>query len=153
MKEMTPKHKTSIGGQALIEGIVMRGPKGAAVALRLPDKTIEVTEQEETRFADKHHWAGIPMIRGIVGFIESMKYGYKYLMYSADKAGYEEYDEDEEPGKIDKWIDEHLGDKAMTFISVISFIFSFLIAFLLFVYLPTWLTDVFDANVTSGVLG
>lgn len=148
---MTPKHKTSIGGQALIEGIVMRGPKGAAMALRLPDKTIEVTKQEETRFSKKHKWASLPMIRGLVAFIESMKYGYKYLMYSADKAGYEEI-EDEEPGKIDKWVDEHLGDKAMTVIGIISFVISFFIAFLLFVYLPTWLTDIFDANVTNGVL-
>lgn len=129
----------------------MRGPKGAAVALRLPDSTIEVTEQEEKRYSKKHKWAGKPMIRGLVGFIESMKYGYRYLMYSAEKAGYDE-EENEEPGKLDKWVDDHFGEKAMTFVGVISLILSVVAAFFLFIYLPTWLTDIFDAHVLGGYL-
>ena len=144
-------HKTSIGGQALIEGIMMRGPKGSAIAVRLPNKEIEVTPMEEKRFADTHKWAKTPVIRGVVAFVESLTYGYKYLMFTADKSM--EDDEEYVPeSKLDKWLDEHFNEKAMAVIEIFSMILGLLIAFFLFMYLPAWLVDTFDAHFTKDFL-
>ena len=87
---------TSIGGQALIEGIMMRGPKKTAVAVRLPDKTIETEELGVTALRDRYKIFRVPIIRGLGGLIDSFRIGYKALMLSADKSGLEE-EADEEP--------------------------------------------------------
>lgn len=125
-----------MGGQALIEGIVMQGPKGAVLAVRKPDKTIFTESKKVHHARDDHKWLGWPMIRGICAFIESMVFGYKCLMESADLSGQSEIDE-QEMSRFDKWIDRHLGEKMMAVISVISTVLGFGIAFLLFYYLPT----------------
>ena len=72
-------HKTSIGGQALIEGIMMQGPKCAAMSVRLPDGTVETEELEVKHLRDKFKPAGFPLIRGIVNFVESMVFGFKCM--------------------------------------------------------------------------
>ena len=73
MDEETKKyHKTSVGGQALIEGIMMRGPKGSAMAVRLPNGEIETTYKNVKPWRDKCKFFGVPLIRGIVGFVESL---------------------------------------------------------------------------------
>ena len=82
--------KSSIGGQALIEGIMMRGPQMTAMAVRDPDGQI-VLEKEETPAAGKRKIAKLPIIRGVVNFIASMRVGYKYLMRSAEIAMPEEF--------------------------------------------------------------
>ena len=64
------KHKTSIGGQALIEGIMMRGPKGNAMSVRLPDGTIETEVEPFVPLKNKYKILGWPIIRGVAGFIE-----------------------------------------------------------------------------------
>lgn len=143
-------HKTSIGGQALIEGVMMRGPKGSAVAMRLPNGDIDVEPQEEKRFAQRHKWAKIPLIRGVVGFFESLKYGYKYLSLSAEKTM--DVEEEEPETKFEKWVDEHIGDKLMPILTVISSIIGVALALFLFMWLPIVLVDLFDGHVTSGVL-
>lgn len=85
MDEETKKyHKTSVGGQALIEGIMMRGPKGSAMAVRLPNGEIETTYKNVKPWRDKCKFFGVPLIRGIVGFVESLVTGYGYLMESAE---------------------------------------------------------------------
>jgi len=145
------KHKTSIGGQALIEGIMMRGPKGAAVAVRLPNGEIDLAPQEEKRFGDRHKWARLPIIRGVVAFIESLVFGYKYLMYSADKSMTPEEMEASE-SKLDKWLEEHMSDKVMPIIGVVSTVLGVAIALLLFLYLPIWIVDLFDGHLTNNVL-
>ena len=81
--------KTSIGGQALIEGIMMRGPKMTAMAVRNPDGDI-VLEKWETKGTDRAKIFKLPLIRGVFGFIDSMRFGYKCLMRSAEIAGIEE---------------------------------------------------------------
>lgn len=89
--------KTSIGGQALIEGIMMRGPKMTAMAVRNPEGEI-VLEKWETKGTDRAKIFKLPIIRGVFGFIDSMRFGYKCLMRSAEIAGLE----DEEPSKKEK---------------------------------------------------
>lgn len=137
------KHKTSIGGQALIEGIMMRGPKGNAMSVRMPDGSIETEVDQYVSFQKKYKILGLPIIRGVVGFAESMITGYKYMMKSADKALTEE-EKEEDMSKLDKWINDHFGEKMMTVVGVISMVLGVALAFLIFMYLPTLTVDLFD---------
>lgn len=144
------KHKTSIGGQALIEGIMMRGPKGTAMSLRLPDGTIETEVEEYIPWKNKCKLLGLPLIRGVVGFAESMVTGYKYLMKSADKTLTEE-EKEEEMSKLDKWLNDHMGEKMMAVISVISAVLGVGLSFLIFMYIPTLLVDLFDDYILRSI--
>lgn len=137
-KDCCTTHKTSVGGQALIEGIMMQGPKGAAMAVRTPDGTIDLEYKNVSHVRDKFKPLGWPLIRGFVNFIESMLFGYKCLMESAEKSGLEDLDADEENmSKLDRWINDHWGKTAMTIISAVASVLGILLAFALFFYLPT----------------
>lgn len=131
-------HKTSVGGQALIEGVMMQGPKGMATAVRKPDKEILVEYHEVRHIKDKIKFLGFPVIRGVVNFIESMKIGYKTLMYSAEVSGMEDFEE-EEMSRVEKWITEKFGDKLMGFITGLASVLGVCLAFLLFMYFPVLL--------------
>lgn len=144
------KHKTSIGGQALIEGIMMRGPKGTAMSLRLPDGSIETEVEKYIPWRNKCKLFSWPIIRGVVGFAESMVTGYKYLMKSADKTLTEE-EKEEEMSKLDKWLNDHMGEKMMAVVSVVSAVLGVGLSFLIFMYLPTLLVDLFDDYVLRSV--
>ncbi len=130
--------KLSIGGQALIEGIMMQGPNGAAVSVRCPDGSIDTEIIEVKHIKDKIKFLGWPLVRGIVNYIESMVFGYKCLMISAEKSGLEDIENtDENSSKLDKWLTEHLNKKVMGVITGIASIIGVLLAFFLFFYLPT----------------
>lgn len=145
-------HKTSVGGQALIEGIMMQGPKGAAMSVRLPDGTIDTEEKEFRHIRDKVKFLGFPVIRGCVNFVESMIFGYKCLMESAEKSGFEEIENSEEnQSKLDKWLSEHLSKKVMSVITGVASALGVLLAFALFFFLPSKITDFFN-NLASGAL-
>jgi len=88
--------KISVGGQALIEGIMMKSPEKTAMAVRTPDKSIDIEYIEEKHIKDKLPFLGWPVLRGVVNFIESMILGYKTLMMSADKSGMTDLEEEEE---------------------------------------------------------
>ena len=127
--------KSSIGGQALLEGVMMRGPEKEAMAVRLPDGTIDL----EVWNLPKAKWyKKVPFVRGPVNFIGSMLDGYKCLTKSADKAmqGIEE----EEPSKFEKWLTEKLGDKLMTIVMVIASVLGVALALGLFMFLPSLIT-------------
>lgn len=128
-------HKTSVGGQALIEGIMMQGPKGVATAVRKADGDILVEHHDVKHLKDKNKFFGLPVIRGIVAFVESMILGYKMLMYSAEASGMEDL-EDVEMNKFEKWLTDKLGDKFMDIIMGIGTVLGFALAFLIFFYLP-----------------
>ena len=128
-------HKTSVGGQALIEGVMMQGPKGVATAVRQSDGNIVVKHHEVKHIRDKYKFLGLPVIRGIVNFIESMILGYKMLMYSAEASGMEDM-EDAEMNKFEKWLTDKLGDKFMDIMMGIATILGFALAFVIFFYLP-----------------
>ena len=127
----------SVGGQALMEGIMMRGPKGLAISLRLPDGTIETTIKDVKQLKDKFKPFGWPLVRGVIGFVESMILGYRCLMESAEKTSIDTDDNTEEMSKIDKWITKNFGPKMMNIIGSVAAIFGFGLAFLLFFLLPT----------------
>ena len=147
--QVSKKHKTSVGGQALIEGIMMRGPKGAAMSVRLPNGTIETEYKDVKPWREKNKFFSLPLVRGIVGFVESLVTGYGYLMESAEKStqGLENPPE-EELSKFDKWIGKHFGEKMMNIVGVISAVLGFGLAFFLFMWLPSFVVD----KVTFGKL-
>ena len=103
------RFKTSVGGQALMEGIMMRGPKLICCAVRKPDGTIE-TKIDPV----KNHgiWTKIPLVRGAISMIESLIVGYRYMMYSAQVSMGDDYDPEEEETAFEKWVGDHLGKKA-----------------------------------------
>lgn len=124
--------KTSIGGQAVIEGVMMRGPKKVSVAVRKPDGTIDVKIEDNVPITKKNKFFSLPIIRGAVSLIDSLVVGIKTLTYSASF-----FEEEVEKTKFDKYIEKKLGDKAENFYIGISLTFSLAIAALLFFVLPT----------------
>lgn len=134
-------HKTSVGGQALIEGIMMNGPKGAAVSVRTPDGAIDTEMVQFKHIKDKIKFLGWPLIRGVVNYVETMIFGYKCLMMSADKSGLEDIESEETESKLDKWLSEHLNKKVMGVITGIASLIGVGLAFILFFYLPTLAAD------------
>lgn len=137
-------HITSVGGQALIEGIMMQGPKGVATAVRKTDGTIIVEPHTVKHLRDKCKFFNIPIIRGIAAFIESMILGYKMLMYSAEASGMEDI-EDVEMNKLEKWINDKFGDKLMNFIMGIASVLGVALAILIFFVLPVFVFNRLNA--------
>ena len=144
--------KISVGGQALIEGIMMQGPKGAAMSVRLPDGGIDTEKLEVKHLKDKFKPAGWPIIRGVVNMIESLLFGYKCMEKSALKAGIDDDTDPENMSKLDKWLSDHFGPKMMAVITGIAMVLGVLLAFLLFTYLPTIIVDVVDKYLFKNVL-
>lgn len=142
-KRNNQKRITSIGGSALIEGIMMRGPKRTTVACRVDKDTIHTEDIELQSYSSRSKIFRIPIIRGVVGMIDSMRLSYKALSISADKAMAAGLVEEEEPSKFEKWLEEKFGDKLMNVIMVIATILGVALAVGLFIVLPsmlfTWL--------------
>lgn len=144
--EQKKVHKTSVGGQALIEGIMMKGPKGAAMSVRLPNGEIETEYKETKPWREKNKFFSLPLVRGIVGFVESLVTGYQYLMESAEKSTQGLEENEEELSKVDRWINDHFGEKMMNAIGAISAVLGVALAFFLFMWLPTFLVDLITQN-------
>lgn len=139
---MSENKKHSVGGQALMEGVMMQGPEGTAMALRLPDGSIETQLKKVKLLRDKYKFFRIPFIRGPVNFVEQMIFGYKCLMESAEKTtDIESGSEEEEMSKLDKWITDHFGPKMMTVIGVIAMVIAMVVGFFLFMWLPSFVAD------------
>ena len=128
--------RTSIGGQALIEGILMRGPKKQAIVCRTQDGLVEKTE--ELKFIkDRYPILGWPFIRGCATFLDSMVKGMQALTYSAELVPMEEQGE---PDKLDQWIEKHFPeDKAQKLIIGVAVTMGIALAVLLFVFLPAFI--------------
>ena len=139
--------KTSVGGQALMEGIMMRGPQQICCAVRKPDGSIE-TKLEPT----PHHgvWSRIPLVRGAVSMVESLVMGYRYMMYSAQVSMGEDYDPQQEESAFEKWVGDHLGKKAEDMLLVAAAVVGGLFAILLFTVLPTVLVGGLDHLIPLG---
>lgn len=129
-------HKTSIGGQAVIEGVMMRGPRKMAIAVRKPDGEIEVDVKPVNVLAMKYKICKLPILRGVISFFESMVTGVRSLMYSAEFFDIEE----EQPSKFDRFLEEKFGDKLKDVVIYSSVIFAVLFSVLLFFMLPAFVT-------------
>ena len=130
--------RTSIGGQALIEGIMMRGPEKQAIVVRDQEGNL-VEKVEDLKFIkDRYSILGLPLIRGTVNFLASMVNGVKALMYSADF-----YPEEEiaKPSKFDLWLEKHLNNKKLEGLVVaLAVVLGVGLSLFLFMVLPTFIT-------------
>ena len=135
------KKITSIGGSALIEGIMMRGPKKSTVCVRTAPDEIYSEDISINTIPSKFKIFKIPFLRGIAGLIDSMRLSYKSLMLSADKA-IESAEIEEEPSKFEKWLDDKFGDKLVKVLMVIASVIGVAFAIGLFFFLPSFLLGV-----------
>ena len=140
--------KTMIGGQALIEGIMMRGPEKDAVVCRTKDgMTLEVTDRKLPPEKSVLRW---PLIRGVVNFFDSQVTGVKALLKSADLSGDEEWNE--EPGKLDLWLEKKLGsEKFQQYLIYTAAVLGLLMSIGLFFLLPMIIGGFFYGAVRSVV--
>lgn len=145
MAKNTTKKITSIGGSALIEGIMMRGPKRTTVCVRTGENEIYSEDIEVKTLSSRFKIFRLPFIRGIAGLVDSMRLSYKSLMLSADKAIEAGEIEEEEPSKFEKWLDEKFGDKLVKIMMVFASILGVALAVGLFFFVPSLLFD-FCAN-------
>ena len=121
---------TSIGGQALIEGILMKSPEKTAMAVRMPDGEIDISYFEEKSIKEKFKFLKLPVIRGVVSFVESMLQGYKAMMISADKSGFTDFEEENNK------TDEEKKSAFITVLMVVATVFAVAISVVLFMLLP-----------------
>ncbi len=140
--------KTSIGGQALIEGVMMKGPNEIGICVRKSDGEL-VKTKKKVSIANKSVWRKIPVVRGCIAFFESMVTGVKSLMYSAD---FMDLEEEAEPSKFEKYLEEKLGDKLKDVLIYISVILSILLSVGMFMLLPNWITSIFKIWIKSSLI-
>ena len=141
--------RTSIGGQALIEGIMMRGPRKQATVIRTKDGFVTKTEDLKL-LKDKYPIVGVVFIRGVINFVSSMTNGVRALMFSADNLPEEEQ---VEPSKFDQWLDKRFGsEKAEKSIIIVSVVIGIAISIGLFILLPTFLAGFVSKYIEINVL-
>lgn len=132
-------YKTTCGGQALIEGIMMQGPEQRAVVVRKPNGELDITT---TRNKPRRKWMALPLVRGVFGFGSAMVYGVKALMHSAEVSE-EGLEEDEEPGRLEKWLEAHFSqEKAMSVFVTLAAVVGIAFSVGLFILLPTAVTGI-----------
>lgn len=141
-------YKTTCGGQALIEGILMQGPEKRAIVVRKSDGTLDVKVEEN---AGRPAFWKIPFFRGIYTFIMSLYTGVRALMYSAEVSGVED-EEDYEPGKFEQWLSRHISDeKMMSLMLTVSVLLGVGMSLLLFIFLPSFIVGIVNHIVPGGI--
>ncbi|MFW5648653.1 MAG: DUF1385 domain-containing protein [Candidatus Alkaliphilus sp. MAG34] len=140
---------TSIGGQAVIEGVMMKGPKNIAIAVRSPDNEILVKKESAEGVITKYKLNKIPFLRGGLALIDAMVLGVKSLNYSADIAMSEE--EDEEPGRFEAFLQKIFGDKLTDIVTYFSVFVALLISIGVFILGPTLLAGVLKKFIPNTI--
>ena len=149
--EACPAFRTTIGGQALIEGIMMLGPDKRATVVRKPDGELEVRLQPRKAIKDKYPILGWPLIRGVVNFGSSIINGVRELFWSADF--YPEDEQPQEPSKFDLWLEKKLGsEKATSVVLVFAAVLAIAFSVGLFFLLPTFIAGLFSRLHNSALL-
>lgn len=144
------KKKTTIGGQAILEGIMMLGPEKCAIAVRKPDGEIELKEENVISLKTRYKLLSFPFFRGVIGLFESMKRGISALNYSASFIPEDE--EGEEQSKFDAWLERKFGwEKVQNVMMGIATVLGVIIPIILFIFLPTLLAGIFDQYIGSGI--
>ncbi len=132
-----PPKKTTIGGQAIIEGIVMKGPRKSCTVVRKPDGELVIEEKDTPPIAEKYKILGAPLIRGAVMLFAAMKDGMEAINFSAQF-----FEEEENPSKFEQWLESKVGSKNLEKLLLgIGSAFGVIIPLLLFFFLPTLLTS------------
>jgi len=145
----------NVGGQAVIEGVMMRGSKGIATAVRTEQGEIVVEEKSYTSYTKKNKFFALPIIRGFISLIESLIIGVQTLNYSASF-----FEEEGEPSKFDKLIKKMFKEKSNDIIMGMSLVISLVISIGLFFVLPTFVANVFSKigastmsmNIIEGII-
>ena len=141
---MSKEFRTSVGGQALMEGIMMRGPEKICCAVRKPDGTIDLTYDTVT----VHWYNRVPLVRGVCNMAENLYKGYRYLMHAADIAMEGEAEPAE--SKLDKWFEEHATPAVQNVLMTCAAFVGVVLALFLFTFLPTFLTGLVMKVVPLG---
>lgn len=128
-----------VGGQAVLEGVMMKAGKRTVTTCRKEDGSLAVTAQDFTSVREKHKILGLPIIRGVVNFIEMMALSVRTMSASAEALGIEEED-----GKVERWLKKHLGVRFVDFIMAISLVLGLALSVFLFMFLPTAVADLIN---------
>ncbi|MCB5245487.1 MAG: DUF1385 domain-containing protein [Candidatus Cloacimonadaceae bacterium] len=136
---MAPKKEISVGGQAVIEGVMMRGPDVIATAIRRKDGTIELFKEHFETKAKKGTFLGLPIIRGFVSLIEMLIIGMKTLTISANRAELDLKSDNPNTNTASK----EKSKTAQQLENLLSYVIAFALAFIIFGWLPYWLADIF----------
>lgn len=143
---------TKMGGQAVMEGIMMKGADRSAIAVRRADGSINIKEEP---LPPKKDWMRWPVIRGVMAFVDSLVTGTRTLMYSAGVVEEDiEYDEEEsEPGRLEQWIGDRFGEKGVfNFLLYSSVVIALVISVGVFVLLPTWVVGLCKAFTQNAII-
>lgn len=140
---------SGIGGQAVLEGIMMKNKEKYSVAVRKPDGQIEVRTKVYRSIAGDSKWAKLPLIRGVVNFIDSLILGMESLSYSAS---FYDDEEEQEPGKFEKFLVKLFGEKAEKVVMGCTVAFSVIMAVAIFMVLPYYISGIFRNFIVSNTL-
>ena len=140
---------SGIGGQAVMEGIMMRNGSEYSVAVRKENGEIEVKKETYKGVGSKCKLFRLPFIRGIFSFVDSLVLGMKYLNYSASL--FMEDGEEEEPGRFEKWLQKKFGDKAEKVIMDMTMVISIILAMGIFMVFPTWVSTLMKPLLGNGI--
>ncbi len=141
---------SGIGGQAVMEGIMMRNGSEYSVAVRKENGEIEVKKETYKGVGSKCRLFRLPFIRGIFSFVDSLVLGMKSLNYSASLF-MEDGEEEEEPGRFEKWLQEKFGDKAEKVIMDLTMVISIILAMGIFMVFPTWVSTLMKPLLGNGI--
>ena len=140
---------SGIGGQAVIEGIMMKNKSDYATAVRKPDGQIEVKKDQYVSMTEKVKLCSLPFVRGVFSFVDSMILGMRTLSFSAS---FFEDDEDSEPGPVEKWLDKVFGEKLEKALMAFVMVFSVVMAIAIFMVLPLLIANVFRRFIQSATI-
>ena len=141
---------SGIGGQAVMEGIMMRNGSEYSVAVRKENGEIEVKKETYKGVGSKCRLFRLPFIRGIFSFVDSLVLGMKSLNYSASLF-MEDGEEEEEPGRFEKWLQKKFGDKAEKVIMDLTMVISIILAMVIFMVFPTWVSTLMKPLLGNGI--
>ena len=138
-----------VGGQAVLEGVMMKAGDRTVTSCRKPDGSIYVNDTKFVSVRQKHKFLNIPILRGVVNFIEMMKLSMKTMTASAEAMGLEE----EEETKFEKWLKKHFKANIVDFIMVVGVVLAVALSLFLFLFLPNFISELINKYVFAGGLG
>ena len=142
--------RADIGGQAVLDGVMMKAPDAVAVAVRRPNGDIVVKREAYEAPSKKHPWMGLPFIRGSVNMVQMMMLGMQVLEDSMKMSGSE--DAQEEPSKFEKWLAKKLGKNVDKVVMAVAVMLALAMSIGLFVLLPNTVIMLFPQNASGGTL-
>lgn len=141
-----PERLNKVGGQAVLEGVMMKAGAHTVTTCRKPDGTLTVYDDSFVSVRKRCKFLNLPIIRGVVNFVEMMKLSFSTMANSADALGLDE----EEEGKFEKWLKKHVGIGLTDFVLLLGTLLGIALAVTLFIFLPTLFADLIDRVVSLG---